>query len=407
MSTKVVIVLDAFRADYITPENTPFLFELSQRGTYIEKLHPSPGFCERNEIITGKHTLESGFFTAIGYDPVNSPFKNYRFLLAFLSFILPKSPDNFLNKLTRKVIGKVSKFFQLGMTSYRIPLWDLANYRLTEDQFPLQHTQNNDDSLISVYSSKGNVFFDSFTSLRDRFSSTDESRLAKALHASTDSSNSLYLVYIANADAVGHKFGPYSVEQTKNINSIDNQLKEFVQDFNKNRGDAEFSIIGDHGMALVTDNVDVSADILNISKKYGYKYGVDFSFFLDSTYCRLWLKNKKDKLSHQFINDVKKSPVLTEFGLFIEKNDYESHGIPDSGRLYGDYIWCANTGVLIWPDFFHNDIANPPLGMHGYLIENEELLGFCIQSGDNIEQVKIAEMQLADVYKLIRKECND
>jgi hypothetical protein len=404
MKANVIIILDAFRGDYITKDNTPFLFELSNNGTYVNRIHPSPGFCERNEILTGKHAFESGYFTAIGYDPENSPFKRFRHLLSVLSFVLPKSPDSYLNNFVRRIIGKISKSLQFGMTSYRIPLSDLAHYRLTEDQFPIHEFEKNEESLISYYSTKGNVFFDSFTSLRDRFSSTDHSRLSKALDASGDLSNSLYLVYIASADAVGHKFGPYSLEQKKNINRLDMQLKEFIDGFKENRKNVTFTIIGDHGMAQVTNKVDVSKTILSISKKYGYRYGVDFTFFLDSTYCRLWIHNKE--VTSGFINEIKINPVLTEFGCFVDKINYKNYGIPDVGRLYGDYIWCANIGVLIWPDFFHNNISSPPIGMHGYLTENEELLGFCIQTGENAKKKKFDEMPLSDVYQIIRKELN-
>ncbi len=405
MKANVIIVLDAFRGDYITQDNTPFLFELSQKGTYIQRVHPSPGFCERNEILTGKHAVESGFFTAIGYDPGNSPYRKFRYLLSFLSVILPKSPDSFLNKFVRKLIGKLSKKFNVGMTSYRIPLGDLADYRLTEDQFPIQCIGLNDDSLLSYFSSNGKVFFDSFTSLRDRFSSTDDVRIIKALDSSSDISNSLYLVYVASADAVGHEFGPYSKEQEENTNRLDNQIEGFINNFKKKREDVIFTVIGDHGMAEVTEKVDVSSSIMNVSDEFGYRYGVDFTFFLDSTYCRLWIHN--NDLSLDFIDKLKNISALSDFGVFIDKENYKKYGIPDVERLYGDYIWCANTGVLIWPDFFHNDISAPPAGMHGYLQNNNELLGFCIQTGKDVMKMKIDDMPLADIYKLVKKECND
>ena len=85
MST-IFILLDGFRKDYLSNSTTPFLWKCSQEGEHYESVEPSFGFCERTEILTGMRGDESGFFSAIGYDPANSPYSGKN-ILSFFHFI--------------------------------------------------------------------------------------------------------------------------------------------------------------------------------------------------------------------------------------------------------------------------------------------------------------------------------
>ena len=59
------VVVDALRYDYIKDDQMPFLHSLASKSCYVKRLVPSPGFCERVEILTGKENIETGYFTAI------------------------------------------------------------------------------------------------------------------------------------------------------------------------------------------------------------------------------------------------------------------------------------------------------------------------------------------------------
>ena len=95
----ILLLLDAFRSDYISKNNTPFLYKISKEGFFCPSVEQSYGFCERTEILTGLRANESGFFTAVGYDPINSPYKNIKWLnfleffensMSYLLMIIPK-----------------------------------------------------------------------------------------------------------------------------------------------------------------------------------------------------------------------------------------------------------------------------------------------------------------------------
>ena len=47
----ILFLLDAYKGEYLSKSNTPFLYNLSKKGKYIENIIPSAGFCERTEIF--------------------------------------------------------------------------------------------------------------------------------------------------------------------------------------------------------------------------------------------------------------------------------------------------------------------------------------------------------------------
>jgi len=74
--TVVFIVCDAIRWDYLTEDDSPFLLNLAENGTYAEKVKPSLGFCERTEMFSGTRPEDSGYFTAFTLDGEKSDFRN-------------------------------------------------------------------------------------------------------------------------------------------------------------------------------------------------------------------------------------------------------------------------------------------------------------------------------------------
>ena len=128
----VLILLDACRHDYIDKDQTPFLYNLASKNKYYQKIIPSYGYCERTEIFTGKKSLNLGLFTSLGYDPKNSPYKNY-FLLYFLDKIEKFFKLNIISKLIRRFIWLIYKNRDFTYFPAKIPLNLLKFFALTED----------------------------------------------------------------------------------------------------------------------------------------------------------------------------------------------------------------------------------------------------------------------------------
>ena len=57
----VLLLLDAFRRDYLEEETTPFLWKCSLEGERYEGVTQSFGFCERSEILCGLGPRQTGF----------------------------------------------------------------------------------------------------------------------------------------------------------------------------------------------------------------------------------------------------------------------------------------------------------------------------------------------------------
>jgi predicted AlkP superfamily pyrophosphatase or phosphodiesterase len=398
--TKVVFILiDALRSDYITKKNTPFLYDFSQKNRYYKQVTQSRSFCERAEIFTGLSPRESGYFTAIGFSPEDSPFKNMKWLnmLALFDKLLPK--NRFYNAYKNR-LNKFLKRQANGMSSYLIPLNIMKFFNLTEDKYDFR-ADNGFDGQDNIFKdckqNDLNIFYDSFTSLNFTKPSNDELRL-KEVENNISNDYNLYLVYQSVIDSLGHNFGPDSQELKSGLQKLDKRLEEFYNKIISHNKDTKFIFLGDHGMTKVHTILDIEKELINISKKYNLKLGKDFVYFLDSTIFRIWYLNDSSKKI--FEKELSENKVLASNGLFVDENIAREQEIPFPDRRYGDTLWMANLGVLIFPDFFHD--KKPYKGMHGYEVDDTSSKGTCIVSSENSEFIK--DINLTDVYLILKNE---
>ena len=187
---------------------------------------------------------------------------------------------------------------------------------------------------------------------------------------------SLYLVYIGNLDAVGHKYGPSSYEINNAIQKMDEQLNNFSKEFSSINPEAEYIFLGDHGMTDVRSTVDVDRVLKLEMRQYGLKLGVDYIYFLDSTLMRVWIFDIDRK--NEIMRSISENSILKSKGKFIHEDDATLLEIPVNDNS-ADIIWWANLGVMISPDFFHKKVENIK-GMHGYFNIHDDSKGFCIDT---------------------------
>ena len=393
----VFILLDAFRWDYLDANITPFLAFCANEGVYINRVIPNFGFCERSEILTGKTPDVTGYFTAIGYDAESSPFKNLKFLMAFNLFecLLPK---NRYYKFYRAKLSKFLKRYSQGMSIYNIPFSFLPYFSLTEDQYDHRTPEAFPvPSILEHIESAGeSYYYDSFTALNLPSNGTDNNRLNMALEAAEDS-HLLYLVYISLPDGLGHKYGPLSAQLMDGLRQMDSSLEAFVKQFESKREGSQYIFLGDHGMVPVVEYVDIEKQLFAEAKRLKFKIRKDYIYFLDSTLCRVWFfnDNAKQDLRQALINNS----VFKKYGLFINQNVATREHIPWNDRRYGNLIWWANPGVLVFPDFFHR--GEKLKGMHGYNPNIPESQGMCIVYSKNENHVEREKMKLTDAYNII------
>ncbi|MDA7856279.1 alkaline phosphatase family protein [Gammaproteobacteria bacterium] len=405
MKATVLILLDAFRNDYLDKDVTPFLYSCAKNGHHVKKVIPSFGFCERAEILSGKNPAQSGYFTAIGYDPSRSPYKNFSAILNFFSYIEKIFKITFIAKAIRKVIKIFVKFHSHSMKPYMIPLNMLDNFSLTEDYFDHRDPRafGEQDVLSSIKKANMTYFYDSFTALNLISGGSDSERFKLALDAA-DSDHVFYLVFNSIPDALGHKFGGDSPETKEGLKKMDRDLKSFVEKFEQKRKDTRFIFVGDHGMVDVEDNFNVEDIILKNAKINNLVLGKDFTYFLDSTLCRIWLHSEIAK--NKFADSIMSNEDLNSKGQFIDQALANDLNIPYEDKRYGDIKWWCNPGVMISPDFFH--LKDKKLkGMHGYDIHHNHSKGMCIVYGGGQKNKRTDELHLTSINDLIRESLSE
>ena len=408
----VLFLIDAMRHDYITEHNTPFLWRCGQEGKYYKHVIPSFGFCERTEILTGLTPKESGFFTAIGFDPENSPFKSIKFLQLFESIenYIPrnisvpgiKAAGSYYRYYRALMSILFRNFSEIRMNSYHIPFTLLPYFNLTEDR--IDHREKGAFPVASILELLENrelsYYYDSFTALNLPPNGSDNDRLNMALEAAGSRKQALYLIFIGEFDAIGHKYGPESHQMTAALKKVDKSLKDFVSKFEDREPDSKYLFLGDHGMVPITEVFDAKQIISDISKKLGLKFKKDFIYFLDSTLVRLWFFSDRGKLL--FPAALKESDKFNQCGKFIDERIAQKYHIPWGDRRYGDMTWWADSGVLVYPDFFHND-GVPYKGMHGYSPELPESQGGCIVYGHGANKMEIDSIRLTYIFDILKE----
>lgn len=408
----VFFLLDAMRHDYITECDTPFLWRCGQEGEYYKHVIPSFSFCERTEILTGLQPNESGFFTAIGYDPENSPFKGVKLLplLDIVERFIPKklrvpgkdTTGGFYRYYRGTMSKLLRKFSDSGMSTYCIPYFLLPYFNLTEDR--IDHRCKDafpTPSVLQLLENRGqSYFYDSFTALNFPHNGSDNDRMHLALRAAGRKDYALYLIYISLLDAFGHKYGPELSEMRTVLRDMDARLEKFTGDFKKKVGKCTFIFLGDHGMVPITKIFDVKQIISDISKKLALKLKRDFIYFLDSTLVRLWFFS--DRAKQLFPVALKESDKFNQYGKFIDIRIAQKYYMPWGDRRYGDIMWWADSGVLLYPDFFHN-AGVPYKGMHGYDPELPESQGTCIVYGGNVKKKGVDAIPLTRVFDILKE----
>lgn len=410
MST-VLILLDAFRHDYLTEDATPFLWRCAQEGEHYQGVEQSLGFCERSEMLTGLRGDETGFFTAVGFDPPNSPYAGVpalsllnraeNCLLLFLRLL----PTDFAARAHARLRRYAARSFRkrgITMPAYFVPYSWLPLFALTEDR--QDHRQPDAfpaPSILALLDEAGRTYcYETFTALgfHSPFRS-DQERLEAVVRDAARAPKDLYLVYIATPDAFGHRYGPDSQEFRAILRRLDSDLEHFTRGLEQAAPGNRYLFLGDHGMLTVTRHLDAEKEITRLLQAARLRRGSDVVYFLDSTMVRLWALSGK---AHSRLPEaLSTSEVFGGNGAWMEAATAAHHHVPWPDRRYGDHLWVANPGVLVFPDFFHR--LHPCKGMHGYDPRLPQSQGVCIRWGQGIAPEKHPVMPLTGVFDLLKR----
>jgi len=356
----VFVLVDALRSDYLqVHKSAPFLSHCAENGVYVEKVRPSLGFCERVEILTGVGFPENGYFSAIGRK--RSQINPYIFLKA--------CPARWRDSLLfRKVLKRIMWKFKVRLQPYEIPLGLLPELVLTEDAKSHQEKEAFQiESLSDVFAEDGKKISWHFAAL-GLHNGTDEDRINALKESFCKQEADLYFLYLSPLDIAAHKYGPLSPQVGEVLHTVDAKIEALFEFMKKKDPSSILLVLGDHGMAEVAETLDVESVLQDVAQGFGLKQREDFTYFLDSTTCRIWGESQRfEGQEDAFLKCLEQRFAGTGQWLTGEWDK----------TLYGEHIWVCSEGVLVFPDFFHRSGASYK-GMHGYAPDSPALQGLGI-----------------------------
>jgi len=393
--TTVFTILDAFRWDYLNPEDTPFLWRRASEGLHVCRVVSSTGFTQRAAMFTGAYPDVTDCYTMFCYDRKGSPYRFLRPLGEPLRWLAAGAerfaPFDLLERgLRHRVLYRLGRVFAAHASPAFIPLHLLPLIGVTEDRvsihgpgaFPVS-------SIFDRLREQGRSY--RFLMFPDLFGD-DDAVLDAALRAAGDG-HDLYLLQFSDSDALCHLHGSEGEVRRQVARELDRKVGLVVEAFERAYADPGFMILGDHGMMDVETAVDVASAVHGRAARAGLRHGSDYLLFLDSTLARLWSFNDR---ARRTLEDVFTSPPLDECGHLIDEAMAARYRIPTPGPRYGEQIWWAAPGVLIHPDYFHPR-RQVVKGMHGYDSYHEKMMGFAIVAAPGYGRGSLESAPLVDV----------
>lgn len=369
----VTLHIDACRSDYINENKTPFLFSLKEEGV-SGSLSPTFGFEPDAAYLAGLYPDECDGGMHFWYSPETSPFKTAQLLLRYFDG-LPSIFQRFLHRLSTIFVRRTTKSSRARYVPsfYKIPFKLISFFDLAQRHLLYEEEFADGRSIFTILRNNNKSFFfhgapTCPTSAEDVYRGLVEA----------DHPFDFIFLHTSLLDSVGHKYGPYSDEISSALRRLDRVMKKICS-FLKNRyGEFNLVTIGDHGMAEVKEIVDIERRI----KELDLKVVKDYVYFLDSTLARFWFFNEKAKrLIIPVLSKIEKGGILAE-------EEIDRYHLKYPHNKFGDLIFLADPGILIYPNFWNNSI--PEKGMHGYAPEySGQQPAFIIQSSFVNKQGKV------------------
>lgn len=384
MVTVIFILLDGFRRDYLSEEDTPFLWELSRRGDAIVSRTREPfGFQSRPAFLAGLHPEESGVCTLFKYSPETSPFKRTGPLSRLEG--LPRVGPWIRKRVelnTSRLAGPIYKYLH---TTAQVPLMLLPFFDYSEKGLPWEMSLATPTIFDLIKKAGGESIYVGWPEYSSQY--TDETVVSRFCD-SLSVKHKFAFIQLALLDGVGHTRGPDSAELRKALKETDSRVEKIYSTLEKIFGSFVLFAFGDHGMVKVKEHLPVWSKLRTLQCKLGRDYLV----FLDSTTARFW-----------FFDDNSREPIESMLrdiggGKLIDDADRNNHHIRFNDREYGDLIFLANPGNLIHPCFFGMG-GNAPIGMHGYDPDCPENQGIFMLVPDGFKKLSTPDVvDLVDIY---------
>jgi hypothetical protein len=284
------------------------------------------------EMLCGTNPDEIGYFNE--WSPVPKPRGPLSLLIRSLDIF---RPFLYINAGIRKII--LRKFLKLDYANIPFKYAHLFKPQGSHDFRDLSPT-----GILGTHK------FKIFDSVEFRDLKVGERDLAAIELTKRNMSNDNILVSLVDLDNVAHIHGCLSSEYDRHATYLAEEISDLARAFCFQNEDNRVFLFSDHGMVDVTD-----VKSFDIESVFGPMAEDKYLYFVDSTYVRVWVKDDslRDELA-EFLNEL-------NFGTVVQDEERIRHGVT---RLeYGDYLFRANEGVMLVPNFYG---GRPCRAMHGY-----------------------------------------
>ncbi|MCR4432282.1 MAG: alkaline phosphatase family protein [Tepidanaerobacteraceae bacterium] len=352
----ITVQVDALRYDYISEEDSPFIVALKKNGI-SGSLVPTFGFEPDAAYFAGLYPEKSEGGAHYWYDPEGSPFGFTKFFPAWLDRI-PQLPELVLRRIVRWAAQKKGRdsYSRCHASTGRIPFRFLKNFGFPIKQLPFQPGFVQGTTIFDILRTYDIPWFYYGSPLHRVGAETVVRRVKEELKPPVQ----FAFLHIGDLDGVGHRYGPDSRERKEAMRRVDGCIEAIQRIVNGRFDEVNWVIFGDHGMMQVQRYLDIMSPL----EKLDLKIEKDYLLFLDSTMARFWFFNEKAKQRiGGFLSEL-------EDGRIINGDDRRRYRIQHPHNKFGDLIFLANPGVLIFPNFYQN--RHQVKGMHGYAPETPE-----------------------------------
>ena len=200
----------------------------------------------------------------------------------------------------------------------------------------------------------------------------------------------VFFFYDPALDSGGHVAGASAEALGGPIAEIERFLEQAWEIARSRSPQPEMMLFSDHGMTDVAETFDLFARL------EGFRLGIDYVVFMDSTFARFW-----------FPSEERRTAVLAALegvpGQLLDDEDRRRYGIDFADRsTYGEEVLVAEEGVVFHPNYFVPGVLKqrryPERAMHGYLPEAPSTDGIFFYRGDGLSRDLPDPFPVTEIY---------
>ena len=376
--TCLVCVIDGLRADVVDIFLETFGIPVLATGSIV----PPFSFKPDAAFLTGLYPEQTDSGTQFWYEPDASPFRSIKWIKR--ASILPYFLQLGLRRFLRLAVGRA---YHCPITTARIPFAFLQYFNQVWDRYPFEEGFGTSPTVFDLLRRQNRKWI----YLGAPVSSAASQHVWRVFQQASLKDISLVFLLIGDLDGVGHRHGPDSVEYLNNVERMGTFVRRVYNRMEEESGSVRGLIFGDHGMARVRQTVDVCERLSGLT----VVAPKDYLYLLDSTLARFWFFSEKARTEVLYaLRDL-------EGGRWIDPTDRDSYRIRYGHNRFGEEIWWADGGTLIFPNFWQD--KKPVKGMHGYRREVAGNHAGLIQFGGRPLNWKGKDyvMEMVDVFSIL------